>query len=107
VGRNREPQLHDAPNRNWLGQDSPEPTHGDHKAAPVKITLFVITNGPSTRLLFKVRRSWKPAATSLNSLVRTAACHEHVGSLLLSSGRPGKRPPGKRKEGVLTAAFRV
>ena len=44
MGGNRELHLHDAPNRDWFGQNSAESTLGDDEAAPVKVALFVITN---------------------------------------------------------------
>jgi len=44
VGRNRDPQLHLAPNRNWLGQDSANSIVCYDEAAPVKVAFFVIPN---------------------------------------------------------------
>ena len=44
VGRNREPQLHQASNRDWLGQLCAQSTLGDDEAVPVKVALYVIAN---------------------------------------------------------------
>jgi len=44
VGRKCEPELHQAPDRNWLGQVTAEPTLGDDAAAPIKVAFYVITN---------------------------------------------------------------